>query len=57
MKQNGIIYAKISRQGANIGDYFYKGEDFKPLEPFTSANTIQLDATEVLDIIRQAGLL
>lgn len=55
--QNGVIYAKISRLDANIGDYFYKGDDLKPLEPFTSANTIQLDAAEVLNIIRQAGLL
>ena len=57
IKQNGIIYAKISRLDANLGDYFYKGEDFKPLEPFTSSNTIQLDAPKVLNIIHEAGLL
>ncbi len=57
IEQNGIIYAKISSQDKDIGDYFYKGDDFKKFEPFTSANTIQLDATKVLDKIYQAGLL
>jgi UDP-N-acetylglucosamine 4,6-dehydratase len=57
IKQNGIIYAKISRLDANIGDYFYKGDEFKSLEPFTSANTIQYDAEKVLYTIHQAGLL
>lgn len=57
IKLNGIIYAKTSRVEANIGDYFYKGDDFKPLEPFTSANAIQLDAANVLDAILRAGLI
>ena len=55
--EDGVIYAKIPRLDANIGDYFYKGDDFKPLVPFTSANTIQLDAAKVLETIYQAGLL
>jgi UDP-N-acetylglucosamine 4,6-dehydratase len=55
--QNGIIYGKITRQNGNIGDYFYRGDAFKKFEPFTSANTIQLDATMVLDTIYKAGLL
>jgi UDP-glucose 4-epimerase len=55
--QNDIIYAKICRLDGNIGDYFYRGDNLKKLEPFTSANTIQLDATKALDTIYKACLL
>jgi UDP-glucose 4-epimerase len=54
--QNGVIYAKISRLDANIGDYFYKGDDFKPLEPFTSANTISIGCSRGFEYHSSGGL-
>lgn len=57
MDQNGITYAKISRKEGDIGDYFYRGNEFNKFEPFTSSNTIQLSASEVLNMIYKAGLL
>lgn len=55
--QNGIIYAKIPRLDENIGGFFYKGQDIQMPESFTSANTIQYNAKEVLNTAEGAGLL
>jgi len=57
MKQNGITYARVPRLNANIGGFFYNGQDVEMPEAFTSSNTVQYDAEKVLDITRKAGLL
>lgn len=55
--QNGIIYARIPRLEENIGGFFYKGQDIQMPDSFTSANTVQLNAKEVLGVAEGAGLL
>jgi len=56
-KEDGIVYAKIPRLDANIGDYFFKGDEYKLSKPFTSRNTIQFNAEQTLNKIKKAGLL
>jgi len=54
---NGIEYMRVPHMNGNIGDYFYHGGDCRISEPFTSANTTQLNAEETLGLIKEAGLL
>lgn len=54
---DGIEYMRIPKLDANIGDFFYHGEDVIMPQPFTSGNTKMLDAQETLDLIKQAGIL
>ncbi|WP_407356578.1 polysaccharide biosynthesis protein [Methanolobus sp. WCC5] len=54
---SGIDYMKIPKLTANIGDFFYHGEDVTMPESFTSANTRMLNAQETLDLIKLAEIL
>ncbi len=56
-EEDGISYARIPRLEARIGDYFFKGDEYKPTEPFTSRNTEQYNAKQTLNKIKEAGLL
>jgi len=56
-KEDGIIYAKIPRIEGNIDDYYFKGDEYKIPQPFTSKNTIQFNAKQTLNKIKDAGLL
>jgi UDP-glucose 4-epimerase len=53
----GIDYMKIPKLDANIGDFFYHGDDVTMPQPFTSANTKMLNAQDTLALIKQAGIL
>jgi UDP-glucose 4-epimerase len=53
----GIDYMKIPKLDANIGDFFYHGDDLKIPEAFTSANTTQLNSKETLNLIKKAEIL
>ena len=53
----GISFARIPPLGKNLGDFYISGEDYKEPEPFTSSNTEQYNATQVLKKIKDAGLL
>lgn len=53
----GIDYMKIPKLNANIGDFFYHGEDVTMPQAFTSANTKMLNAQETLDLMKQAEIL
>ena len=56
-KENEIVYAKVPKLDANIGDYFFKGDEHKQSQPFTSRNTRQFNAEQTLDKIKKAGLV
>jgi UDP-glucose 4-epimerase len=56
-EEDGIIYAKISRLDGNIGDYYFKGDGYKVPQPFTSENTIQFNAEQTLEKLKEAGIL
>jgi UDP-N-acetylglucosamine 4,6-dehydratase/5-epimerase len=53
----GMYFARIPPLYKNLGDFYFSGEDYKEPEPFTSANTEQFNATQVLNKIKFAGLL
>lgn len=55
--ENGILYVRVPKLKANIGDYFYSGAEAKVPKPFTSSNTVQLDPIQVLSMIQKASLL
>jgi UDP-N-acetylglucosamine 4,6-dehydratase/5-epimerase len=56
-RDNGIICAKIPPLDKNLGDFYFSGEDYKEPAAFTSANTEQYSAEQVINKIREAGLL
>ncbi|RLB75358.1 MAG: UDP-glucose 4-epimerase [Deltaproteobacteria bacterium] len=56
-KEDGIVYARIPKLDGSIRDYFFKGEEYKYLEPFTSENTIQFNSEQTLNKLKEAGLL
>lgn len=56
-KEDGIVYARIPRLDGSIGDYFFKGKEYKLLQPFTSENTIQFNAKQTLNKLKEAKLL
>ncbi len=53
----GISFARIPPLDKNLGDFYFSGEDYEEPEPFTSANTEQYNAAQVLEKIKDAGLL
>lgn len=56
-KEDGIVHVRIPRLDAKIGDYFFKGGEYKIPQPFTSRITTQFNARQTLDKIKEAGLL
>lgn len=57
MEEDGIMYVKIPKLDKDMGDYFFRGQATEVVEPFTSANTIQYNAEQTLEMIKQAGIL
>jgi UDP-glucose 4-epimerase len=55
--ENGIKYARVPIRTANIGDFFFKGEEYSPPEPFSSRNTEQYNVEQTLNLIEKANLL
>ena len=56
-RENGIVFARIPPLDKNINDFFESGENYKEPEPFSSANTVQYNAEQVLGKMQEAGLL
>lgn len=53
----GIAFSRIPTLDKNLGDFYFSGEDYIGPEPFTSANTEQYNAIQVLKKIKDSGLL
>ena len=56
-EEGRITYARIPKRQADFGDYFFKGDKAEVTEPFTSANTVQLNAEGTLRLIQEAKIL
>jgi UDP-glucose 4-epimerase len=54
---NNIVFAKVPPLAKNLGDFYFVGEDYKEPEAFTSSNTEQYNAEQVLNKIKEAKLL
>jgi UDP-N-acetylglucosamine 4,6-dehydratase/5-epimerase len=54
---DGLTYARISPIDKQLGDFYFSGEEYKEPEPFTSDNTEQYNAMQVLIKLKDAGLL
>jgi UDP-glucose 4-epimerase len=54
-KEDGINYARIPIK--RTADYFFKGEDYVEPPPYSSENSPQLNAEQVLNKLKEAKLL
>jgi UDP-N-acetylglucosamine 4,6-dehydratase len=54
-QEDGISYARIPAKRTN--DYFFKGEDYIEPEDYSSKNSVQMNAEQVLNKLKEAGLL
>jgi UDP-N-acetylglucosamine 4,6-dehydratase len=54
-QEDGISYARIPAKRTN--DYFFKGEDYIEPEDYSSKNSVQMNAEQVLSKLKEAELL
>jgi len=55
--EDNITYARIPAIYKGLGDFYFSGEEYMQSESFTSANTLQYSAKQVLDKMIEAGLV
>lgn len=54
---NGITFSRVPPLNKNLGDFYFSGENYKEPEPFTSASAERYNAMQVLEKIKDSGLL